>query len=59
MATAKVENIPSVIGNLLGIDPNLIRSEEEKQQLAQAAAQAQQSQQGQQVNGPGPENGGV
>jgi len=59
MATAKVENIPSVIGNLLGIDPNLIRSEEEKQQLAQAAAQAQQAQQGQQVNGPGPENGGV
>jgi len=59
MATAKVENIPSVIGNLLGIDPNLIRSEEEKQQLAQAADQVQQSQQSQQVNGPGPENGGV
>jgi hypothetical protein len=41
MATAKVENIPKVLGDLLGIPADLIRTEEEKKELAQAAAQAQ------------------
>jgi len=45
MGTAKIENIPSVLGALLGINPNLIRTEQEKQELAQMAAQAQQGQQ--------------
>lgn len=56
MATAKIENIPAVLGDLLGITSELIRTEDEKAQLAQAAAQAQQAQQ---VNGPLPEDGGV
>lgn len=41
MASAKVENIPAILGELLGINPNLIRSETEKQEIAQAAAQVQ------------------
>lgn len=55
MGTAKIENIPQVVGDLLGIDPNLIRTEEEKQQLAQAAAQAAQTQQGPAGNGGNPQ----
>jgi len=53
-ATAKVENIAKYMAEQLGIDPNLVRSEEEQKQLAQQAQQAQQMQQ-QQAQGQPPE----
>lgn len=42
MGTARVENIPAVIGDLLGITPDLIRTEAEKEEIAKAVAQQQQ-----------------
>ena len=45
MGTAKVEDIAAEVGGLLGITPTLIRTKQEKEELAQMAAQAQQTQQ--------------
>jgi hypothetical protein len=45
MATAKVENIVSKTGNLLGVPPELIRSEKEKRELMAAAMASQQKRQ--------------
>lgn len=42
MGTAKVENIPVAIGELLGIDPDLIRTKEEQEEIAQMIGQSQQ-----------------
>ena len=53
MGIAKVENIGMILGDLLGIDPNIIRTQEEQAQLAQQAAQAQQAMQ----QGPQPPEG--
>lgn len=39
-ATAKIENIVSVVGDFLGVPAELIRSEEEKEQILQAAAES-------------------
>lgn len=44
-ASAKIEGITRKVGNLLGVTPELLRSEEEQQQIAQAAAQAMAQQQ--------------
>ena len=44
MGTAKVEQIPAFLGNLFGINPNLIRTEQEQKEIAQMVAQAQQPQ---------------
>ena len=43
-ATAKVENIVGTMASLLGIPAELIRSDQEKEQMAQAAMQAVQQQ---------------
>lgn len=50
-ATAKVEDIVNKFATLMGIDANLVRSEAERQQIAQAAIAAAQQQQGE-INGP-------
>jgi len=44
-ASAKVENIPQVLSESLGIPSQLLRSEKEKMELAQAAQQAMAQQQ--------------
>lgn len=46
-ATAKVELVAKYMAEQLGINPELVRSEAEQQELMQKAQQAQQAQQGQ------------
>jgi hypothetical protein len=55
-ATAKVEELVNKLGNLMGVDANLIRSEQERAQIAQMAMQAMQQQGG--MNGGQQGNGG-
>ena len=43
-ASAKVEGVTSYLGRLMGVDPQLVRTEEEKAELVQAAAMAIQKQ---------------
>lgn len=54
-ATAKVEDMVDKLGALMGIDANLIRTDEERAQVAQAAMQAVQ---GGMSAGQGPNGGG-
>lgn len=46
MGSAKVEDFPKITGEQLGIPANLIRSDEEREQLGKAAAEAAQQQLG-------------
>ena len=55
-ATAKVEELVNKLGTLMGVDANLIRSEQERAQIAEMAMNAMQQQGG--MNGQQGPNGG-